>query len=184
MTTGNQIAVRKPVTELRAPSDLMKLVTDSQCAAPYFCSFDPFSEDGMSKTFDAMKTAELNAKTLANTVIEITDWMAVGRFGLVNDEGEIHDGVFVTFWDDKGGRLMWGGLGPHQSFRAIRALFGDGPYNPPLPLRIVPFQTGGAGRSSYIFKPEITPDEYERRRNAPPAEPAPEPNPPKQSRGK
>lgn len=177
--TNKNLAVRKSVTPQRAPSDLMRLVTDKGADVPYYCSFDPSTDDGMGKLFDAMKTAELDAKTLANTVFNLTDWMAVGREGIVDDEGELHDRVFVTFWDDKGTRLMWGGNGPHQSFRAIRALFGDGPYNPPLPLKIVPFATGNAGRSSYIFKPEITPDGYIAQRNAPAEPAAAEPNPPK-----
>lgn len=111
-------------------------------------SIDVDSRAGKRMIINAQSPPYFQPDKLKGKVFKLVNWVAEVKSYTDTETRETRDAVTITMLDEKGRTCRFGSEAVTRSFDTIRAMYGDGPYTPPLFLRIEPYKTRNA-RNSY-----------------------------------
>ena len=111
-------------------------------------NFDVKTEEGFDM---AMRLGEVGIPKLSQLdgeAFELVYWAAEGSLYNGEDDDEPREGVRLALWDKDGVMFRTTSMGVIRQLDRIIAFRGEGPYDPPMKLRITPAETSG-GRRTY-----------------------------------
>lgn len=147
-------------TELTAPAakgafcaqgDSLVMVADPSPSAPSLAlNFDPRSPLGAKILLGAQGVADETPETIGEKPFPLAYWLVKRVLRTDEATGEIKASARTTLVTADGVRFACESLGVLESLDLIRQIYGDGPYDPPIRVRVERSKTGQGRRYYYL----------------------------------
>lgn len=119
----------------------MSLMRTEQVEGATLWSFDPVDARNESAVFAADNPGSREWTQHLTEPFSLVNWIA-RRIELTDDEtGESSPAIRIVLLDDHGDTMTFVSVGIGASLDLIRTLRGDGPYDPPIPVVVLPVKT-------------------------------------------
>lgn len=113
-------------------------------------TLDMTTDDGREMYFLAAGAVDIDREMACEDYFPVCSWVAEVKANIAAEGEPAKPGVRVTLFGPQGETFAFAGVVPHDSFGRIRAVYGDGPWTPPLWLKGKEVKTS-KGRSTYIL---------------------------------
>lgn len=113
-------------------------------------TLDLSTDDGVERYLRSAGTVDIDRETASAGWFPVSHWVAEYKENIAGEGEPPREGVRVTLFAPDGQTFAFAGAVPHDSFRKIRAIYGDGPWEPALQFTTEEITTASK-RSSYIL---------------------------------
>lgn len=113
-------------------------------------TLDLTSDDGREWYLTSAGAVDIDREMACQEWFPVSYWTAEYRDNIAQEGEPPKSGVRVTLYSPDGATFAFAGVVPHDSFRRIRSIFGDGPWPTPLWFNGREIKTS-KGRSTYIL---------------------------------
>lgn len=135
---------------------LMLMLTDGYDGPRLMSSIDLSTRAGKRFFLNAKSPPSFQPDALRGKVFRLVNWIGELRKFHDDETGEDRDAVSVTMIDPDGRTARFGSEAVTRALDVIRTLYGNGPYEPPLFIRVEPYRTKNS-RNSYTLQ-EVDPE--------------------------
>lgn len=135
---------------------LMLMLADNYDGPKMLSSVDIKTRAGKRMFLNSQSPPSFQPDQLRGKVFRLVHWIGEPRIFHDETTGEDRLAVSITLIDPDGRTARFGSEAVTRALDVVRTLYGNGPYEPPLYIRVEPYRTKNQ-RNSYTLQ-EVDPD--------------------------